>query len=91
MSNQQIVFPTVIRVRKDTTEIEVPDLHIKVVGNNYTEAIGRTIEHITAICNYRKERNIPIRITETYDSLVEKTSKERLKHFIYMLSTLDEQ
>lgn len=81
-----VTLPSIIRESRGKVEIEVPDFNVKVDGRNYTEAMGRTIETVTAICNYRVERNIPIRITETYDSLTEKTSKEKGKHFIYMLS-----
>ncbi len=84
--NKQIEqFPTIIRVSRDACSVEVPDLNITVTGDNYTQAIGRAIEAITAVCVYRKERNIAIRIKETFESCAEKTIKEKGKHFVYML------
>lgn len=89
MSNtrQTELFPTIVRVHKGTgtCTVEVPDLNVTIVGDGYTQAIGRAIETITALCVYRRERNIPIRINETFDTCAERTKGEKGKHFIYML------
>lgn len=86
---EDLCFPTIIRIDGSNHTLEIPDLNITVNSDNCTSLLATAIETITAIVVYRVERNIPIRITHTYEDLVLATEKERGKHFIYMLKTLN--
>lgn len=86
MSKEKVYFACIIRTeKKGCVSLEVPDLSVKVYGNNYTEVVANAIETISAIYIYRTERNIPVRIKETFDSCTARTQKERGEHFVYML------
>lgn len=92
MKSTHLSVPSVVfKPRHGKCSVRIPDMNVTVEGNSIVEAIANALVLVTAVVCYREDRNIPMKLSTSYDDLVSDTKKEKTPHFVHMLTVVRER